>query len=210
MIASRRAWIRVAVATAAAASLGVTGGCGLSKPAPVKEMFVLEPASPPAAAKAQPGVLRIGTITVAAPYRGRGFVYRESELKYESDYYREFLVAPSAIVGEATARALAAANVFATVVPPGVPADPDWVLDGFVESLYGDAREVGKPFAVLSVTWFLRRGDGDAPFWSRRFERRVPFSSGSTAAYVAAQNSALSEILAELARDLSALPLKKP
>ena len=103
MIASRRAWIRVAVAAAAAASLGVTGGCSLSKPAPVKEMFVLEPASPPAAAKAQPGVLRIGTVTVGASFRGRGFVYREADLKYESDYYREFLVAPAANIGEATA-----------------------------------------------------------------------------------------------------------
>ena len=48
------------------------------------------------------------------------------------------------------------------------------------------------------------------PFWSRRYERRVAFTSGSAAAYVGAQNSALTDVLAELARDLSALTLKKP
>ncbi len=208
MTATRRAWLRLALAAAAASSIVIAGGC--SRPAPVKEAFVLEPASPPAAAKAHPGVLRIGTVTVAAPYRGRGFVYRETELKFESDFYREFLVAPAANIGEATARALTEAKVFATVVPPGVPAEPDWVLEGFVDALYGDARDAGKPYAVLAITYYLRRGDGDAPIWSRRYERRVPFATGSAAASVAALNGAFGEILAELARDLAALPLKKP
>ena len=87
--------------------------------------------------------------------------------------------------------------------------DPDWILDGFVESLYGDARDVAKPAAVLTITYYLRRGDADAgvPFWSKKYERRVPFTAGSAGAYVAALNGAFSDILAELARDLSAASL---
>jgi uncharacterized lipoprotein YmbA len=57
----------------------------VTRSTPVKEMFVLEPANPPPAAKPQPGLLRIGTVTVGAPYRGRAFVFRESDLKYETD-----------------------------------------------------------------------------------------------------------------------------
>ena len=150
------------LAAAATSLLALTGGC--TRPAPVKETFVLEPPAPPAAARPQPGMLRVGTITVGAPFRGRSFVFRESELKFETDYYHEFLVAPAANIGEATARALAAANTFASVVPPGVIADPDWVLEGFVDALYGDARDVAKPHAVLTITFYLRRGRATRAF----------------------------------------------
>ncbi|MFO1325345.1 MAG: ABC-type transport auxiliary lipoprotein family protein [Burkholderiales bacterium] len=181
----------------------------MTRPSPVKEMFVLEPANPPPAAKTQPGLLRIGTVTVGAPYRGRAFVFRESDLKYETDYYHEFLVAPGANIGEATARALAAAKVFASVAPSGVVSDPDWVLEAFVDALYGDARDVSKPVAVLTITYYLRRGEGDGgvPVWSRRYERRQPFTSGSASAYANALNAAFGDILSELVRDLSALSL---
>ena len=123
---------------------------------------MLEPPFPPAVARSQPGTLRVGTTVIAAPYRSRAFVFRETDLKYETDYYHEFLVAPSANIGEVTARALAGAKVFAAVAPSGVLADADWVLESFVNALYGDIREKDKPAVVLSITYFLRRGDSDA------------------------------------------------
>ena len=210
MSATRRVWIRQALTVAAGAALGVAvGGC--TRPSPIKGTYVLEPALPAPVARTQAGLLRVGTITVGAPYRGRAFVVRETDLKFETDYYNEFLVAPGANISEATARALAAAKVFASVAPQGVVVDPDWLLDGFADALYGDARSVDKPIAVLTITYFLRRASGDAgvPIWSRTYERRVPFSPGSAGDYVAALNSALGDILAELSRDLSALTLPK-
>ena len=209
MTASRREWIRRALTVATGAALGLAAG-GCTRPSPVKGTYVLEPALPPPVAKTQAGLLRVGTITVGAPYRGRSFVVRESDLKFETDYYNEFLVAPGANISEATARALAAAKVFTSVAPQGVVVDPDWLLDGFADALYGDARSVDKPAAVLTITYFLRRGSSDAgvPIWSRTYERRVPFTPGSAGAYVKALNNALGEILAELARDLSAAQLK--
>jgi cholesterol transport system auxiliary component len=205
MNGSRRDWIRRTLAVAAA--LGLATGC--TRAPPVKGLFVLEPPNPAPVAKPQSGLLRVGEIVVGAPFRGRPFVFRETDLKYETDYYHEFLVAPGANIGEATARALAAARVFASVIPAGVVVDSDWTLDGFVDALYGDARILDKPIAVITITYFLRRGGGDAgvPVWSKRYERRVPFTSGSAEAYVGALNSALGEILAELAKDLAAAPL---
>jgi len=59
---------------------------------------------------------------------------------------------------------------------------------------------------VISITYFLRRQAGDlgVPMWTRTYERRIPFTTGSANAYVTALNTGLSEILAELAKDLSA------
>src|SRR4029077_1731053 len=126
---SRRRWIHAALAATAAVA---AGGC--ARPSPVKGMFVLEPATPAPVAKTQKGLLLVGNVTVAAPFRSRQFVFRETDLKYETDYYNEFLVAPAANIGEATARALAAAKVFTAVAPASVTLDPDYVLNGFVDS----------------------------------------------------------------------------
>ena len=203
MIASRRSWMLAALAVLVAG----LGAC--SRPAPVKGTFVLDPAMPPPVAKSQPGSLRIGSVAVGAAFRGRQFVFREADLKYETDYYNEFLVAPAANIGEAVARAMTAAKVFSAVVPAGTTADHDWTLDVFVGSLYGDGRAMDKPSAVLSMTFFLRRGEGSVPVWSKTYDKRVPFTTGSASSYVAAQNTALGDVLAELARDLSTLPPPK-
>lgn len=203
---TRRTLVSIAGAAALAA---LVAGC--TRPTPVKEAFVLEPSAPPPVAKAQPSSLRIGTFTVAAPFRGRSFVVRQTDLKFETDYYHEFLVAPNANIAEATARALAAAKVFASVTPAGVVSDADWALEGFVDGLYGDAREAGKPYAVFAITYYLRSNETDfgVPVWTRRYERRVPFTEGSASSFAAALNAGFGEILAELAKDLSAVTLPK-
>lgn len=205
-MSTRRSFV---LATGAAAAAAALAGCSIVRTSPVKATFLLEPAMPPPVAKPQPGVLRIGTINVAAPYRGRSFVVRESELKFESDYYYEFLSPPGTIIGDATARALTAARVFGTVLPLGVPADSDWLLEGFVGAIYGDARVPAQSAAVLQITYYLSRtsaGSG-TPFWNRAYEKRIPFEGGSSNRYVTALNTALSEILADLARDLAAATL---
>jgi len=206
MNVTRRTWMAIAGAAAVAALLA-----GCTRPSPVKQAFVLEPPAPPAVAKPQPSSLRIGTFTVAAPFRGRSFVVRQSELQFETDYYHEFLVAPAANVSEATARALAAAKAFTTVTPAGVVSDADWALEAFVDALYGDARQAGTPYAVIGITYYLRSNESDfgVPVWSRRYERRMPFTTGDASSYAAALNAGFGEILAELAKDLSATSLPK-
>jgi len=198
------------VVAAIIASL-LVGGCALSRPAPVKETFLVEAAPPAAAATTHPATLRVGAMNVAAPFRGKAFVYRMADLRFEADYYNEFLVAPAAMLGEGTARALDRARVFARVVPPGAPPDGEFVLDGFVNALYVDLRDAGKPAAEISITYYLSRADAatPVPFWSKEYARRVPAARTTPDAYAAALSAAFSGIVAELARDLAAAQLPK-
>jgi uncharacterized lipoprotein YmbA len=76
----------------------VLAGCSVTRPSPVKQTFLLDPPMPAAVVKTQPSSLRMGTVTVGAPFRGRGFVSRESELRYESDFYNEFFVPPATMI----------------------------------------------------------------------------------------------------------------
>jgi cholesterol transport system auxiliary component len=207
MMPNRRSWI--ASLTLAAAAVLLVAGCSLTRPSPVKATYLLEPKAPAAAARSQTGTLRMGTINVAAPFRGRSFVLRESGLRYESDFYNEFFVPPGVNIADATSRALTQSRVFTAVAPPGSGGDAEWVLDGFVGSLYGDGRDPAQPKAVLAITYYLSRGASGTitPFWSRNYERQVGFTAGDTNSYVEALNTALSEILADLARDLSSVSL---
>ena len=187
-------------------------GCSaVTRPAPVRQTFLLEPKMPPAAAQSQPAALRVGVVNVAAPFRGKAFVYRLGDLRFETDFYVEFLVPPAAMLTEQTTRALVTARPFARIAGPGAAADADWVLDGFASALYADTRDAGKPVAELSLTYYLTPVGGaeQTPVWTHEYTRHASMRDGSAVAYADALNVAFGEIVAELAQDLARTPLPK-
>ena len=196
-----------------AALICAFAGCGLSRPSPVKQTYLLQAAAPtqPAAAP-RPGTLKVGTIAIAAPFRGKSLVYRESDLKFESDFYNEFLVSPSAMLTESAATWLAAARVFREVLPASANADGDYVLEGFVSELYGDFRDTGKPAAVITAKFFLvdNRTLSGVPIWQTELTQRVALGSRSSDALVGGFNSAWAAILADLSQQLATVPLPSP
>ena len=122
----------------AAASLGA---CSITRPSPVKEMYLLEPPPVQALAQSSPLSVRIGTVTVAAPYRDRTFVVREADLRFENDYYHEYVVAPAPMIAEAMARALAQSKAFAKVMlEPGEVRSVKLALDMRAFAAYDDTK----------------------------------------------------------------------
>jgi cholesterol transport system auxiliary component len=199
-------------ALAALALAPLVPGCSLTRPQPAKRRFLLEPPMPAAGGRTQPFTVRIGTMGVAAPYRDRAMVYRVSELKYESDFYHEFFVSPSAMVAEATARALVASRTFARVIPPGVAGDEgDFILEGFVDALYADGRVAGKAEAEVAVSYFATRAAfPGGVVWSGSYRERTPVAGTQPDAVADALNASLGRVLAALVRDLAAAELPKP
>ena len=142
---------------------------------------------------------------VAAPYRDRAFVVREADMRFENDYYHEYVVAPAAMIAEAIARALSESRVFAKVIPPNAPPEADLTIDAFVSAFYADNRDPKTPAAELAVTFYVSRsGGGGAPIWSKSYRRRTVMTAPSAETYIATQSAALGEILAEAARDMAA------
>jgi cholesterol transport system auxiliary component len=210
ILPSRRSRWQAFATIAFVAAAVVLASCTLSRPAPVKRMFLLEPAMPAPVATAKPISVRVGVVNVAAPFRGKTFVYREGELRYDSDYYDEFFVAPAIMLSETTAKALASANVFRRVVPFGAAADDgEFVLDGFVSELYGDARNPAAQIAVVTMAFYLSPTNvaGPTVIWSREYRQRVAVTGTSPGAMAAGWNTALTNVFADLARDLAAAEL---
>ena len=188
-------------------------GCGLAtRPATVKQTYLLDP-RPPAKATAptHQASLKVGTIAVGTSFRGRSFVYREDDLRYESDFYNEFFVSPSAMFTADAANALAAAGIFREVLPASANALGDFVLEGLVSELYGDYRDASKPVAVISAKFFLidNRGLSGVLFWQTEVQQRVAMTSRSPDALAAAYAKAWTAMLADLTRDLAAAKLPR-
>jgi ABC-type uncharacterized transport system auxiliary subunit len=202
---------RLLTVVAVLATAVALGACALSRPNVTKRTFLLEPAPPPMASVQKLASVRVGVVNVAAPYRGKGFVYRQDELKFEADYYSEFFIAPAAMLSEATARALAVASVFRRTIQPGAADAGDYVLDGFASELYGDVRDPARPAAVIAITFYLTPANAVTPtvIWSREYRQRAPVADATSEALARAWNAALATILADLARDLAAAELPK-
>jgi cholesterol transport system auxiliary component len=188
-------------------------GCGLAtRPATVKQTYLLDPRPPAkATAPAHQASLKVGSIAVGTSFRGRSFVYREDDLRYESDFYNEFFVSPSAMFTADVGNALAAAGIFREVLPASANALGDFVIEGLVSELYGDYRDASKPAAVMSAKFFLidNRGLSGVPVWQTELQQRVAMTSRSPDALAAAYTKAWTAMLADLTRDLAAAKLPR-
>ena len=184
-------------------------GCvSLERSYPEKRYFVLEasenvmPANP-----AGDRVLSVSNLRVSPRYADRSFVYRISDAGYEADFYNQFLTAADVMIGEEVRRGLGASRVFKYVVGPSNPLQPNYVLEGSINALYGDFRNLNAPAAFLEIEFFLHNEDvaNFGIIMQKRYVKSVAINTRSPDALVKGWDAALNEILTALIADLGAV-----
>ena len=185
--------------------LFLSGCVSLDRSYPDKHYFVLqinrdgEPSNETA-----DGILEVSDIRISARYEGHSFVYRISDASYESDFYNQFLIAPAALVTEEVRKGLAQSRVFEYVINSSSQLQPTHRLDGIVNTLYGDFRNISASRAVLEIEFFLSKQlpTGTEIVMNKRYSKTVPLSGRSPEALVKGWDEALDGILTSLIADL--------
>jgi len=184
----------------------LAGGCSLKKQYPAKQSFLIEAERVGEARGATAsGVLRVRNFQVAAPFEGKGFVYRNSDLGYQADFYHEFLVAPRALIAEQTRQWLSASGLFRFVLDPASKAEATHNLEGNVSALYGDYRGAASPKAVLAVEFFLVNDQPASPeiTFHKSYRQEVPLDNRAPETLAQGWGKALEQILTALEADLA-------
>ena len=183
-------------------------GCSLGRPVPETTLFVIE-SDRGVARQAEPGLpetLRVGAVRVAAPFAGNSLVYRLGDVRYVTDPYNAFGADPGAMLGGRIAQWLDGAGAFRAVAQPGSARPSPYVLEVSVTELYGDFRSAKAPAAVLAMQFALIDHSGPRPTssYERSYSHSVELPQASPEALVRGYGTALSQILAQVAVELSA------
>jgi cholesterol transport system auxiliary component len=152
-------------------------------------------------------IAQVQRFTVDSAFSSKSLIYRTKEFKYESDFYNEFLVSPSAMITEKTRNWLSASGLFGRVLAPGDSIVPTHVVQGNVIALYGDFREKSAPKAVIEVRIFLSETETQSEsgiVFGKTYKASMGLESRDPTALVAAYDRCLIEILANFERDLAA------
>jgi ABC-type uncharacterized transport system auxiliary subunit len=187
----------------------LSSGCvSIERSYPDKRYFVIEvPRGADPSNPAGERILSVAHLRISPRYADRSFVYRTSDAGYESDFYNQFLASPDTMISEEIRKALAASHQFKYVLGPSDAQQPNYVLEGSVNALYGDFRNLNRPAAVLEIEFFLYNENSANPgiVAQKRYTKSVPLSERSPEALVKGWDQALSEIVAALAADLKTI-----
>jgi cholesterol transport system auxiliary component len=184
-------------------------GCvSLERSYPEKRYFVIAVSeSADRSSSAGNRILSVSNLRISPRYADKNFVYRISEAGYESDFYNQFLTSPDLMIGEEVRKGLSASQVFKYVVGPSNQLQPNYVLEGSINALYGDFRNAKMSAAFLEIEFFVHNEDAANPgiVMQKRYVKSVPLSERSPEALVKGWNDALNEILTALIADLKAV-----
>ena len=157
--------------------------------------------------------LKIGPVSVAAPYDGRSLVYRLGDQRFEKDFYNVYTTLPAEMVSNAERQWINQSGIFSAAVGQSNTFFPYYTLQATVNEFYGDYRV--RPEAVVSMEFFLTVENGgkvNPMIGNIRYTKRIALKDNTPAALVLGQQQALAEILREyeVQLDKYAANLPKP
>ncbi|CCO25206.1 ABC-type transport auxiliary lipoprotein family protein [Maridesulfovibrio hydrothermalis] len=154
--------------------------------------------------------LIVRRIKISPRYEDRDLVYRVGVNEFEADYYNAFFVAPASLMTQELRLWMRDSGLFTNVVSPESMGTGELLLEGVVNSIYGDYTG-GSSKAVIEMQFFLLdNNDPDMPIvYSRNFSKAIPAKETGADALVRAMNKGLKEIFTELESDIAELVRKR-
>lgn len=182
------------------------GGCiRLAKGPPEKHYYALEVTRASESPAPDAGaILKIRKLRISPRFEGTEIVYRTGEARYQSDFYNEWFIAPSAMLTQQLQNWLTHARLFQHVVETSSSLEAGYLLEGVVNALYGDFRLNGSPKAVLNmqIVVIKDRPAREEIVFRREYQEEVDIGDLSPDALVGGWNHGLRHSLMTLEEDL--------
>lgn len=194
---------------AAAVLLFAAAGCsGISKKYPERKYYMFDvPLATVNTPLVNGAVAQVWKFNVSPGSEGKEFIYRTSDIGYESDFYNQFFRPPGAMLTETTTRFLGSSGLFREVLNTVSQGYAGYYVEANVIELYGDFR--GAPEAVMSIQFFLLEyvteniyDDNTAIVFGKTYSSRVPIPSTDAGDLMRGWNTALGTILNDFLSDL--------
>ncbi|WP_027721410.1 ABC-type transport auxiliary lipoprotein family protein [Maridesulfovibrio zosterae] len=193
------------------AMMGVSACVSLERPSLDRKYFALDvkrDKSGGSSVKSKNNLV-VRRVKVSPRYEERDLVYKVAENTFESDYYNSFFIPPASLLTQELRLWMGDSTMFANVLAPSSMGTGDLLLEGVVNSIYGDYTG-SKPVAVVNMQFFLLdNSNPDLPIiYSRNFEKNIPMKGSSPDALIQAMNKGVKEIFTELESDLATVVQK--
>lgn len=189
---------------------GLPGCASLSRPDPDRRYYLLQ-AQHPGPVRERPAeapILAVRSFRVAPISDSRGIVTIRSDGLVQRDFYERFFLTPGEMLAGQFRNWLDHAGVFSLVTDLGGLAEPDLILEGYVQELHRDLRN-GRREAVLALQILLLRSNGFGAMEvviQRDYRQESILSDDSIRSLVAGWNLALEKILLDVEAALRSAP----
>lgn len=196
---------KLAVLLVLAVACGIAGCVKLERPSLDRKYFSLDVARSGEKNEVQAEKnLIVRRVKISPRYEDRDLVYKVDDNSFETDYYNSFFIPPSALITQELRVWIGDSGIFANVLGPESLGTGELLLEGFVNSIYGDYSGA-EPQAVIRMQFILlNNSNPDLPIvYSRDFNHRIAITETGPAALVKAMNSGLNDIFTELEKDLA-------
>jgi cholesterol transport system auxiliary component len=149
--------------------------------------------------------LKVGPVSVNAPFDGKSMVYRLADQRYEKDFYNGYISTPAEMVGNGTRQWISDANIFKAAVNQSNTFFPYYTLQVNVTEFYGDYRNQAE--AVVSIEFYLAvlsSGSQNPIVMNSRYTQRVPLKDNRPGTLANGLQQAFATILQRFEADLDA------
>ncbi len=187
--------------------IGLAGCVNLTRESMPRQLYALNITAPPKPERVViPGtVLKVRAFQEMPCYFGREFVYRRSDVRYETDYYNLFLVSPGDLLAEETGKWLDQRGPFERTLDTASRVRATHLLEGTVMLMEGDFRKKGSPRAAMGISMTLINQTTKPPaiVFQQYYMQSVALSNTAPDTLVKGWNQALQIILTDFDRDLA-------
>ena len=183
----------------------------LTKSNPEKQYYALDVTrQAESGAPAAGTVLEVRRLLVAPAFQGQELVYRTEDTRYESDFYNQWFVSPSAMLTQQVQNWLINARLFEHVVTTSSYMEATHRLEGTVTALYGDYRHKDSRRAVVGINMVLIEDNPmrTAIVFQRDYHQMVEVTDTSPDGLTLAWNQGLEQVFISLEQDLRKIDLQ--